>query len=158
MNDIFDPVVIEQEVNLTSDKLLEASKNDVDLRFAMTQHITESSVAVSNYRIDIVIIEFAGQAKRFYNIVDISTNNILHDGLALFETAMAIVKKYMTDTGGKVIEELVKFDTEYTSALHEVWSHNSRARRGKNENIALAKASAAKTKVIEAKRKILKRL
>ena len=85
MNDIFDPVVIEQEVNLTSDKLLEASKNDVDLRFAMTQHITESSVAVSNYRIDIVIIEFAGQAKRFYNIVDISTNNILHDGLALWE-------------------------------------------------------------------------
>ena len=158
MNDIFDPVVIEQEVNLTSDKLLEASKNDVDLRFAMTQHITESSVSVSNYRIDIVIIEFAGHAKRFYNIIDTITNNILHDELALFETAMAIVKKYMTGKDGYVIAELVKLDIEYTSALHEVWSHNSRARLGKNENIALAKASAAKIKVADAKQIILKRL
>lgn len=150
------PKLVEAKFNATADELVESSKTDVDLRVAMTQEVTESSVTVQNYRIDIVLNEFAGREKKFYNIVETHTNRIIHQELALFETAMGIVKKYMTGKSG--VQELERFDTQYANALHEVWTHNARAKRGVNEDIAIAKADAAKQRVQEAKQKILKRL
>lgn len=150
------PGLVEAKFNHTADELVEQSKQDVDLRVAMTQEINESSVTVQNYRIDIVLNEFAGRKKHFYNIVETNSNRIIHRELALFESAMTIVKKYMTGTNG--ITEVENFDSQYSSALYELWTHNARAKRGINESVALAKADAAKQRVAEAKRKILKRL
>jgi hypothetical protein len=150
------PRMMNEKVEIAATDLMEAAERDVDLQVAMTSTIDESSVTVQNYRIDIVLNEFAGREKRFYNVVETSTNKIIHQELALFETAMGIVKKYMTGKSG--VKELEHYDTQYTTALHEVWTHNARAKRGINEDIALAKADAAKIKVAEAKRKIMKRL
>jgi hypothetical protein len=150
------PKLMNEKVEIASSDLIEAASKNVDLKVAMTSKIDESSVTVQNYRIDIVLNEFAGREKRFYNVVENSTNKIIHQELALFETAMGIVKRYMTGKSG--VEELEQYDTQYAAALHEVWTHNARAKRGINENIALAKADAAKIKVAEAKRKIMKRL
>lgn len=150
------PRMMNEKVEVAATDLLEAADKDVDLKVAMTSKIDESSVTVQNYRIDIVLNEFAGREKRFYNIVETATNKIIHQELALFETAMGIVKKYMTNKSG--VEELENYDTQYANALHEVWTHNARARRGINEDIAIAKADAAKIRVAEAKRKIMKRL
>jgi hypothetical protein len=150
------PRMMNEKVEIAATDLLEAAEQDVDLKVAMASKIEESSVTVQNYRIDIVLNEFAGREKRFYNIVETSTNRIIHQELALFETAMGIVKKYMTGRSG--VDELERYDTEYANHLHEVWTHNARAKRGVNEDIAIAKADAAKAKVSEAKRKIMKRL
>lgn len=150
------PKMMSEKVEIASTDLLEAAEHDVDLQVAITSKIDESSVTVQNYRIDIVVNEFAGREKRFYNIVETHSNQILHQELALFETAMGIVKKYMTGKSG--VNELEQFDTQYATALHEVWTHHARAKRGINENISIAKADAAKLKVVEAKRKIMKRL
>lgn len=147
------PKLMEAKVEEATGDLVEKSKRDPELQFAMTQKIDESSVTVQNYRIDIVLNEFAGREKRFYNIVETSTNRIVHQELALFETAMGIVKKYMTGKSG--VDELENFDSKYAAALHEVWSQNDRAKRGINEDIAIAKADAAKKRVVEAKKKIL---
>jgi hypothetical protein len=150
------PKLMNEKVETVYHQLTEAADTDVDLKVAMNSKIEESSVTVQNYRIDVVLNEFAGREKRFYNIVESNTNRIIHQELALFETAMAIVKKYMTGKSG--VSELEHFDMQYATALEEVWTQNSRAKRGINEDIALAKASDAKRKVAEAKRKILQRL
>lgn len=150
------PKMMSEKVETVYHQLNEAAERDVDLQVAMTSKIEESSVTVQNYRIDIVLNEFAGREKRFYNIVETGTNRIVHQELALFETAMGIVKKYMTGKSG--IEDLVRFDTDYANSLYEVWSHTARAKRGINEDISIAKADAAKRRVSEAKSKILQRL
>jgi hypothetical protein len=148
---------MDRKVYATTKKLAEAAEKDIDLNVAINSRITESNVSIQNYRIDIVLQEFAGRQKKFYNIVEATENKIIHQELSLFETAMGIVKKLMVGTFHGV-DELEKLDMEYTNSLYEVWTHQSRAKRGINENIAIAKADAAKTKVAEAKRKILKRL
>jgi hypothetical protein len=150
------PKLVEAKFNAAAEELVESSKTDINLRVAMTQQVSESNVTVQNYRIDIVLNEFAGREKKFYNIVETKTNKIIHRELSLFETAMGIVKKYITGSNG--IEELEQYDTEYGNALYEVWTHHGRVKRGVNEDIAIAKADAAKQRVAEAKRKIMKRL
>ena len=150
------PSLMEKKMEEATSDLVEKSKQDSDLQMAMTQQIDESSVTVQNYRIDIVLNEFAGREKRFYNVVETRDNKIIHQDLALFETAMAIVKKYMTGKSG--VNELEDFDRQYSNALYEVWSQTSRAKRGINEDVAIAKADAAKKRVAEAKAKIIKRI
>jgi hypothetical protein len=53
---------------------------------------------------------------------------------------------------------LAKFDADYENSLYELWTHQNRAKRGINENVSLAKADAAKSKLSDAKVKIIKRL
>ena len=57
-------------VDSTSKIVAERAESDVELEMAITQKVTETSVSVQNYRIDIVLQEFAGKQKRFYNVVD----------------------------------------------------------------------------------------
>ena len=46
----------------------ERAENDIDLNVAINQTVSENSVSVQNYRIDITLQNFGGQQKRFYNI------------------------------------------------------------------------------------------
>ena len=55
------------KVDKTTRMVAENAENDVELKMAITQNITETSISVQNYRIDIVLQEFAGKQKRFYN-------------------------------------------------------------------------------------------
>tara|TARA_Y100000389_G_scaffold50914_2_gene46626 strand:+ start:1673 stop:2155 length:483 start_codon:yes stop_codon:yes gene_type:complete len=143
-------------VDTTSKIVAERAESDVELEMAITQKVTDTSVSVQNYRIDIVLQEFAGKQKRFYNVVD--GNKIIYRELGLFETAMGIVKNLMLGKSSKV-QELVTHDNSYMDNLYEVYMHNTRIKRGTvNEDVAVAKLSKAKSKVAEAKSKILKRL
>ena len=143
-------------VDTTSKIVAERAEKDVELEMAITQKVTETSVSVQNYRIDIVLQEFAGKQKRFYNVVD--GNKIIYRELGLFETAMGIVKNLMLGKSSRV-QELVTHDNSYMDNLYEVYMHNTRIKRGTvNEDVAVAKLSKAKSKVAEAKSKILKRL
>lgn len=143
-------------VDTTSKIVAERAESDIELEMAITQKVTDTSVSVQNYRIDIVLQEFAGKQKRFYNVVD--GNKIIYRELGLFETAMGIVKNLMLGKSSKV-QELVTHDNSYMDNLYEVYMHNTRIKRGTvNEDVAVAKLSKAKSKVAEAKSKILKRL
>ena len=57
-------------VEKTTKIVAERANDDVDLQMAITQKVTENSISVQNYRIDIVLLPFAGKQKRFYNIVE----------------------------------------------------------------------------------------
>ena len=152
INDILKKV---HNVEETTKIIAERANSDMDLQMAITQKITESSISVQNYRIDIVLLPFAGKQKRFYNIVE--GNTIMHQEIALFETAMGIVKNLMLDKQSKV-KELEKLDIEYNNSLYEVYMFKTKAKRSINEDVMIAKMSQAQTKLYDAKNKILQKL
>ena len=153
---MFDILSKLNSVDKTTRIVAERAEKDIDLKVAINSRVTENSVSVQNYRIDIVLQEFAGKQKKFYNVVD--GNKIVHQELALFETAMGVVKNLMDNKSSKV-SELVRYDRDYFNSLYEVYAHNSRIKSGKiNEDIAVAKLSNAKEKMQYAKNKILKKL
>lgn len=152
---MFDILSKLENVDKTTRIIAERAEKDVELNMAINQQFNESSVSVQNYRIDIVLQSFAGRQKKFYNVVE--GNQILYKELALFETAMGVVKKLMTGKSGS--DDLVRYDTDYCNNLYEVYMHNSRIKKGSiNEDVALAKLDRAKQKMLEAKNKILKKL
>jgi hypothetical protein len=153
---MFDILSKLNSVDKTTRIVAERAEKDIDLKVAINSQVTENSVSVQNYRIDIVLQEFAGKQKKFYNVVD--GNKIIHQELALFETAMGVVKNLMSNKSSKV-NELVRHDHDYANSLYEVYAHNFRIKSGKiNEDIAVAKLSNAKEKMQHAKNKILKKL
>ena len=152
MHDILNKL---QGVNKTTKIVAERAETDIDLQMALTQKITDTSVSVQDYKIDIVLENFAGKQKRFYNICEI--DKIVYRDIALFETAMGIVKNLMQNKENKV-EALLNADLEYNNALYEVYMYKTKIKKSINENVMLAKMSAAQNRLQEAKRKILQKL
>ena len=142
-------------VEKTTKIVAERANNDVDLQMAITQKVTENSISVQNYRIDIVLLPFASKQKRFYNIVE--NEKIIHRELALFETAMGIVKNLMLGKRQKVTE-LEKLDVEYNNSLYEVYMFKTKAKKSINEDVMIAKMSQAQNKLYDTKNKILQKL
>ena len=143
------------KVDKTTRIVAENAQKDVELKMAITQKINENSVSVQNYRVDIILQPFAGRQKKFYNVVE--GDRILYRELALFETAMGIIKSLMTGKTSKV-QELASYDEIYANNLYEVYMHNSRIKKGTiNEDVAVAKSDRAKQKMYEAKNKILRK-
>jgi|TARA_A100001035_G_scaffold161079_1_gene127342 hypothetical protein len=144
-----------QGVDKTTKIVAERAENDVDLNIAINQKITENSVSVQNYRIDIVLQKFADKQKRFYNICE--DNKILHKDIALFETAMGVVKNLILNKNKKV-EDLLNADLNYNNALYEVYMYKTKARKSINEDVMLAKMSQAQVRLQNAKQQILQKL
>ncbi len=142
-------------VENTTKIVAERANNDVDLQMAITQKVTENSISVQNYRIDIVLLPFASKQKRFYNIVE--DEKIIHRELALFETAMGIVKNLMLGKQQRVTE-LEKLDVEYNNSLYEVYMFKTKAKKSINEDVMIAKMSQAQNKLYDTKNKILQKL
>ena len=142
-------------VDKTTKIIAERAEHDIDLNLAINQKVTENSVSVQNYRIDIVLQKFANKQKRFYNICE--DDKILHKDIALFETAMGIVKNLMLNKNKKV-DDLLKEDLNYNNALYEVYMYKTKAKKSINEDVMLAKMSAAQNRLHSAKSKILEKL
>ena len=144
-----------QGVDKTTKIVAERAEQDVDLNIAINQKITENSVSVQNYRIDIVLQKFADKQKRFYNICE--DDKIIHKDIALFETAMGIVKNLMLNKHKKV-DDLLKADLDYNNALYEVYMYKTKAKRAINEDVMLAKMSQSQVRLQNAKQQILQKL
>tara|TARA_Y100000385_G_C13065882_1_gene626676 strand:- start:437 stop:898 length:462 start_codon:yes stop_codon:yes gene_type:complete len=139
----------------TSKQLNERADTDVDLRVAMTQKTQDNSISVQQYRIDIESKIFAGRNKNFYHIYE--HNELLYEDVALFESAMGIVKNLMRNKNQRVTE-IEKADITYNNALYEVYMFKSKIKASVNEDVMLAKLSQAQNKLSEAKAKILQKL
>ena len=144
-----------QGVDKTTKVVAERAEQDIDLNLAINQKVTEDSISVSKYRIDIVPRSFANKKKRFYDIYE--SNKLLHKDIALFETAMGVVKNLMLNKNKKV-DDLIKLDLEYNNSLYEVYMYKSKAKTAINEDIMLAKMSQAQNKLYSAKQNIIQKL
>ena len=72
-----------------------------------------------NYSVEIVqkyVID--GVKKKYYNVRD-AEGNILYEDVALFESAMGIVKHLMSEKTGHKVEEIAKLDERYAGYLTE---------------------------------------
>tara|TARA_B100001057_G_scaffold174856_1_gene175486 strand:- start:1181 stop:1642 length:462 start_codon:yes stop_codon:yes gene_type:complete len=139
----------------TSKQLNERAKSNIDLRVAMTQQTQENSVSVQQYKIEVVQQQFADKRKNFYNIYE--HNELIHKDIALFESAIGIVKNLLGNTPQKA-NDIEKADMQYNNALYEVYMFKSKAKVKINEDVMLAKMSNAKRKMAEAKSKIMQKL
>ena len=144
-----------QSVDTTTKVVAERAERDIDLNLAINQKVTENSISVSKYRIDIIPRSFGHKKKRFYDIYE--SNKLLHKDIALFETAMGVVKNLMLNKNQKV-EDLIKLDMDYNNSLYEVYMYKSKAKNAINEDIMLAKMSQAQNKLYSAKQNILQKL
>ena len=141
----------ETTTKVTKD-IIEESRNDIELS-AMSKK--GNSVKVNNYEI---VLEKAqvvpGIKKTFYNIKE--GNKTLYKQIALFETAMGIVKSLLFDNDGKV-QRLLDLDSKYGSALVEAAEHRLRCRTITEDNkldIAMAKQGHAVSKMRDVKNQI----
>lgn len=145
------------KIDLAAHRLVETAHHDMDLELAITSKITENSVSIQQYRIDIILNEFAGTSKKFYTIVDTDTAEIVYAELGLFETALSMVKRLLTGKHSG-LDELKLLDDAYSNSLYEVYMYKGKANRGINEDVMVAKLSQAKYKLQDSKLKILRKL
>ena len=143
---------LDEATTKVTKNIIKESRNDIELA-AMNKK--GNSVKVNNYEI---VLEKAqvvpGIKKTFYNIKE--GNKTLYKQVALFETAMGIVKGLLFDNEGKV-QRLLDLDSKYGSALIEAAEHRLRCKtitEGNKLDIAMAKQGHAVSKMRDVKNQI----
>ena len=141
----------EATTKVTKD-ILEESNTDIELA-AMNKK--GNSVKVNDYEI---VLEKAqvvpGIKKTFYHIKEGDT--VIYKDVALFETAMGIVKSLLFENENKV-KKLIELDNKYASALIEAASHRVKCKTITEDNkldIAMAKQGYAVSKMKDVKNQI----
>jgi hypothetical protein len=81
-------------------------------------------VGIGKYNVVLEKSSVAGFAKTFYTITE--NGKSVYQQLALFESAMAIIKVKLFNKNSDKINQIVDLDSKYASALHEAASHKSR--------------------------------
>lgn len=110
------------------------SKLEAVATTAATNMVTESTTAtpegsaeqfgVGKYHVVLEKSSVAGFAKTYYTITESGVPK--YKNLALFESAMAIIKVKLFNKGVDKINQIVDLDSKYASALQEAASHKSR--------------------------------
>jgi len=143
---------LDEATTKVTKNIIKESRDDIELA-AMNKK--GNSVKVEKFEI---VLEKArvvpGIKKTFYNIKE--GNKTLYKQIALFETAMAIVKGLLFDNNSKV-DRLLELDCKYRSALTEAAEHRVRCKTITETNkldIAMAKQSHAVYKMRDIKNQI----
>lgn len=150
---------VDEMYNILS-KLEEATNNAAEYIVVEEDEEINKNFGVGNLNIELIDTTVSGYKKTYYNIV--KDNIIIHKELALFETAMTIVKGYITENE-KNIDKLLELDSRYDSNLLEAAGYKKRIRNLTESNafkqdVYLAKHSTAIKKMRAIKAEIKKML
>lgn len=141
----------EATTQVTKD-IVKESENDIELSALDKKGDT---ISVNDYQITMEKTYIVpGIKKTFYNIY--KGDQLLHKELALFETAMGIVKGLLFDKSHKV-EKLLELDNRYASTLQEAATYKLKCKtivESYKHDIAMAKQGAAVSKMKEIKKQI----
>lgn len=141
----------EATTKVTKD-IVKESEHDIELSAIDKKGDT---VTVNNYEITMEKTTIVpGIKKTFYNIKE--GDEIIHSELALFETAMGIVKGLLFDNDSKV-NRLLELDNRYASSLQEAATYKMKCKtivESSKHDIAMAKQGAAVYKMKEIKKQI----
>mgnify|MGYP007121701476 CR=1 FL=1 len=117
------------------------------------------------YGNDVSIVEkqkIANMTKNFYSIRDNATSEVLYNDLALFESAMSIVKRLMLGKQTQDVGRIVEIDQQYAAGLLESYDYKSKLKSTTltetKIDVYTTKQSLATEKMRIAKLKILKTL
>ena len=143
---------LEEATEKTATKI--ASEKDTDPVTAVGS-ITNSTVSMSGYN---VVMEkrylTENYKKTYYDIT--SGGKLLYKDIALFETAMTILKS-LIDNNQTKIKKLLELDERYASYLSEAAYHKQRTKvinESVKKDVAIAKQGAAMDKASAVKREI----
>ena len=143
---------LDEATHKATEEIIEESHNDITLS-AVTKK--GDSVTINNYEITMEKTTIVpGIKKTFYNIKE--GDEIIHSELALFETAMGIVKGLLFDNYSKV-DRLLELDNRYASSLQEAATYKMKCKtivESSKHDIAMAKQGAAVYKMKEIKKQI----
>jgi len=143
---------LDEATTQVTKEIVKESENDIELSAINKKGDT---VSVNNYEITMEKTTIVpGIRKTFYNIKD--GDKIIHEELALFETAMGIVKGLLFDNNSKV-ERLLELDNRYASTLQEAATYKMKCKtivESYKHDIAMAKQGAAVSKMKEIKKQI----
>lgn len=150
---------VDEMYNILS-KLEEATNNAAEYIVVEEDEEINKNFGVGNLNIELIDTTVSGYKKTYYNIV--KDDIIIHKELALFETAMTIVKGYITENE-KNIDKLLELDSRYDSNLLEAAGYKKRIRNLTESNafkqdVYLAKHSTAIKKMRAIKAEIKKML
>jgi len=76
--------------------LVEKSKTNAEVALALDIVRTPTGVKAGDYEIVIEKFNINGLEKNYYNIVDNEYNDVLYKEIAMFESAISILKKLIT--------------------------------------------------------------
>ena len=153
---------LEKSTRKTAENLVEASDGNTELKMAMNTSRSNTGVSVAGFEIVVEKQKLENITKNFYSIKQNNTKEILYKDLALFETAMSIVKRLMLDKLTTDIDRIVDIDKQYTAHLIESYDYKRRLKSKTlteaKADVYEAKAGLANEKMRIAKQKILKTL
>ena len=119
----------------------------------------QMAVGVGQYNVEIIEGMVANKyKKKYYTITE--GDRAIYSELALFESAMAIVKHLTHGTRGDRVSEIAKLDEQYSQQLYEAATHKQKAQllESVQADVAAAKHSVAVGKMSAIKKKIKKLL
>jgi hypothetical protein len=153
---------LETSTRKTAANLVEASDTNSELKLAMNTSRSQSGVSVDNFEIVVEKQKIANMTKNFYNIRDNATSEVLYSDLALFESAMSIVKRLMLGKQTQDVGRIVEIDQQYAAGLLESYDYKSKLKSTTltetKIDVYTTKQSLATEKMRIAKLKILKTL
>lgn len=143
---------LDEATTQVTKEIVKESEHDIELSAIDKKGDT---VTVNNYEITMEKTTIVpGIKKTFYNIKE--GDEIIHSELALFETAMGIVKGLLFDNDSKV-NRLLELDNRYASSLQEAATYKMKCKtivESSKHDIAMAKQGAAVYKMKEIKKQI----
>ena len=143
---------LDEATTQVTKEIVKESENDIELSAIDKKGDT---VRVNNFEITMEKTTIVpGIRKTFYNIKE--GDEIIHEELALFETAMGIVKGLLFDNDSKV-DRLLELDNRYASSLQEAATYKMKCKtivESYKHDIAMAKQGAAVSKMKEIKKQI----
>jgi hypothetical protein len=143
---------LDEATTQVTKEIVKESENDIELSAIDKQGNT---VRVNNFEITMEKTTIVpGIRKTFYNIKE--GDEIIHSDLALFETAMGVVKGLLFDNDSKV-DRLLELDNRYASSLQEAATYKMKCKtivESYKHDIAMAKQGAAVSKMKEIKKQI----
>ena len=143
---------LDEATTQVTKEIVKESENDIELSAIDKKGDT---VRVNNYEITMEKTTIVpGIKKTFYNIKE--GDEIIHKDLALFETAMGIVKGLLFDNYSKV-DRLLELDNRYASSLQEAATYKMKCKtivESSKHDIAMAKQAHAVSKMKSIKNQI----
>lgn len=159
-----DSILVEKFNQVTTKSahdLIERSKTDAEIAVALTTEKTDRGIRIGDYEIVVERHDCSGLKRNYYTILDNEDNSVVYTDIAMFETAMSIVKRLTLGKNTFKCDIVAKLDEEYDRYLLEAYGYKYRLKKNLDtvkRDVYEAKYSNAMAKVKDTRERILKTL
>jgi len=141
--------------------LVEEAKENVRTRQLLNTEQTSRGVRIADYHVIVKEAQWGNKTKNVYDIVDLTTNEVIYSDLALFESAAAITKCLISGsaTASLKCDQIFEADQTYARHLYDAAVYNSKIKRARDtEQLAIYESKYTRSHGLakEARTRILK--